>query len=291
MSSTILVSGGSGFIGKRLVASLKNKGHRVLVVSRSAKKGDVTWETVNKGKIPDCDAIISLQGAGIVDKRWTKEYKKVLIDSRVQTTKALLNAVKKSKKKPKHFIATSAVCFYPTEQDEVYDETYDGPPAENFGGNMDFQLENTALITSKDINTPLSIVRMGVTLGEGGGPFSLLQLPLGLYGGNIGTGKHHVPWIHVDDAVRVYEHILEKEIKGIVNAVAPTLTTNNDMSNAIAKRGKWTVPTPSVIMKAVMGESSILVTEGQKITPKRLQETNFPFLYPTIERAMENLVK
>jgi len=291
-SLKILVTGGTGFIGSRLVPRLQTKGHSVTILSRTAGAGKITWDDVKNGQLPTTDAIVNLAGAPIIDKSWTPDRKKVLMDSRVGVTKLLAEALEKQKKedRPKVFVSGSAIGIYPNS-DQPMDESFNGQP-DNFSAELCREWERAALTVPLPTRTVL--LRIGIVLGEGGGALSQMLPPFrfGL-GGPIGSGQQYQPWIHIDDMCKLIEASIENEkMKGVYNAVSPGIVRNGELSRTIADTlGRpmflWV---PEILMKVAFQERASLVTEGPNVVPKRTLESGFTFDYPTIQTALKQIL-
>eukprot|EP01117_Protostelium_nocturnum_P011119 TRINITY_DN4039_c0_g1_i1.p1 TRINITY_DN4039_c0_g1~~TRINITY_DN4039_c0_g1_i1.p1 ORF type:complete len:471 (-),score=145.97 TRINITY_DN4039_c0_g1_i1:26-1438(-) len=209
-SLKILVGGGSGFLGSRLVPQLKNRGHRVKIISRKGGQDKVTWDQIKRDGIEkDTDAVINLAGARILDWAWTDKRKQVLLDSRVGTTKLLVEKINSMKdgERPKVFINGSAVGIYPLDRVNTVDENYDGKVADNFAGELCKKWEDEVEKLNPSVRRV--VTRFGIILGDGGAlkPMSLL-FKLGL-GGKMASGQQFWPWIHIDDATGAITHFLE----------------------------------------------------------------------------------
>jgi len=209
----VLVGGGSGFIGTALCSSLKNKGYQVTLISRQEGKNQISWNQVKKAGLPSdprFDAIIQLSGANIMQYAWTSRRKNELLESRVGTTRILVDAIQRIQDKhklPNVFICGSAVGYYPTNTKEEFTEEYSGNPAQSFPGYLCEQWEKCSSYLK---HVRKVIVRHGIVLGPNGGSLKdiLPLFRLGL-GGKIGNGNQYWPWVHIDDSVGIMEHAIE----------------------------------------------------------------------------------
>jgi len=313
----IVIGGGSGFIGAALTEALRNRGDRVTWISRQAGEQRMTWEELEKGGLPDSDVIVNFAGQHILDmsRRWTETYREEVIQSRIKTTKVLVEAINNKAVPPEVFISTAGKCFYGTKElaaGEDYPELdeYSEPMGMDFPAELVSQWEAAA--EGVDVERVRHIkLRIGVVLGaierksylmrfwrigRARGFLPIIRLPFCLgVGAIIGTGKQIFPWIHIDDMVGILLHVIDqKGTKGRYNAVSPNAVTNREFTQAFAKYLRrpiiWSVP--AWLVKTVVGEerSSILL-QGQLVRPRRTIEAGYQFKYPYIDGAMSDLVK
>jgi len=282
----IAMTGYSGFIGTKLEKLLIRKGNEVVHINRILLKKEKESELT--GLISGCDAVINLAGATI-NQRWTKANKKEIIDSRIETTRQLVNAIDKSTKRPRIFISASAVGIYPF--DVVADESYPHH-GHNFLSFVCSKWEEEAQKTNKGVR--LAIVRFGVVLGREGGALPQMTPPFRYYlGARIGSGKQGFPWIHIADATNAIHYILQSpHISGIVNITAPEPTTNAQFTNTLAEvlRKPALFVIPRFVLKLLLGEREIMITRGQQVTPAKLTENGFLFRFPRLKDALQNLI-
>ena len=313
----IIIGGGSGFIGAALTDALRERGERVTWISRTSGKDRMTWDELAQNGLPECDVVINFAGQHILDvrRKWNDAYRDEVINSRIETTKTLVDAINECKHPPKTFISTAGKCFYGTKEmadGEAYpelDET-SSPMGMDFPAELVSQWEAAAehVDTSRVRHIQL---RIGVVLGaiqrksyigklwrigKARGFLPIIRLPfcLGL-GAIIGSGKQLFPWIHVDDMTGILLHVIDNtHLTGRYNAVSPGIVNNHDFTQSFAKYLKrpirWSVP--AWVIKRIVGEerSSILL-KGQLVRPKRTLESGYKFKFPTIDDAMNNLVK
>jgi len=269
----IALNGASGFVASHL----KEKFSDFVVLKRDDSEDEIVQ------KLKGVDAVFNLAGAPII-KRWSETYKKVLLESRVETTKKLVNTINKSQ--IKHFISTSAIGAYP---DGKFDESYGGY-GDDFLGSLAKQWEEEAYRCNK----PTTIIRFGVILGSDGGALKEMLLPFKLgVGGIIGDGKMMTSWIDVKDLVSIYEYVLQKKLTGILNATAPHPVSNFEFTKALGKELKRPTifPLPLFVLKLLFGEGATVLTASKEIYPKRLQESGFEFKYPNIQTSLAHLLK
>lgn len=300
----ILVTGGTGFVGTRLVQKLADQGHQVRVLSRNPDKATSKWQgqvqvykwEAPHGEIPSealeqINSVINLMGENIGDKRWSAYQKVKLRESRVDGTRNLIKAIKKQGLKLKSFISTSAVGIYPVNKDQVLTESSEA--SDSFLASLCTDWEKEVEALDKNEVEQIAIVRVGVVLGLGGGAAAKL-LPIFKIGagGPVGSGSQMMSWIHVDDLVELYCYILDHpEIKGPINAVAPHPVSNKEFSKALAKSlGRPCLfPVPPIALKLAMGEMSTIVLDGQEVKSEVVPNTSFEFKYPTIDKACDQL--
>lgn len=295
----ILVTGGTGFIGRKLCPLLINKGYRLTILTRTPSAAEKrfagTVQIISNiseiPTLPSIDAVINLAGEGILDKRWTYSRKKVLLDSRVALTENLVETLVSSEHKPKTFINGSAVGFYGDCGDEVCYEN--SPPGKDFAAMLCKQWE-IAANRIKAIGCRLVIVRTGIVLDKSGGALERMILPFkfGL-GGKLGSGKQWFPWIHRNDLCKLILFLLEdSRCSGPYNATAPNPVTNKELTQALAKAvGKPAlIPVPGFALKLALGEGASLLLGSQNALPNKALNDGFKFQYTTIERCLKDCV-
>jgi uncharacterized protein (TIGR01777 family) len=300
----IIITGGTGLIGRPLSAALVADGHDVTVLSRNpANAKDVpagvklaAWDGKSAegwGQLADgADAIINFAGEGIGDGRWNNERKQKIRQSRLMAGKAVTEAIVAATAKPKVLVQASAVGLYGTDTGDKL-VTENASPGNDFLSKVCFDWEaSTAAVTRLGVRRP--VLRTGIVLANEGGAFPKLLLPFKLFaGGPLGNGKQWLPWIHMQDEVRAIQFVLANpQADGPFNLAAPTPVTNSEMAKAIGEvMGRPSfVPAPGFAMKTVLGEMAVLVLEGQRAVPKRLQELGFQFKYDTVQAALRDLL-
>ena len=303
--STILITGGTGLVGKALGLALLEKGYRVIIMSRQGTKKSetpalsyATWNvethTIDKEAIAKADYIIHLAGAGVADKRWTKKRKQEIIDSRVNSSKLIVDSLKAIPSKVKAVVSASAIGWY--GPDPVIPNPK--PFAEDAPANDDF-LGTTCKLWEESIEpiTQLGIrlvkLRTGIVLSKEGGALKEFLKPLKFgVAAILGSGKQIISWIHIDDLVNMYIAALENEkMNGVYNAVAPYPVSNKELTLELAKaRKKFFIPihVPSFILKIMLGEMSIEVLKSTTVSSSKIQLSGFSFTYPGIKDALAN---
>ncbi|MCM3759075.1 TIGR01777 family oxidoreductase [Sporosarcina aquimarina] len=296
----ILVTGGTGFIGSKLIDLLKLDGHTLTVLSRSESKKEngvhfVQWlhnRSKPEQELTPPDAVVNLAGVSINDGSWSEEHQKKIYESRMEATDELLRILETLNEKPTVFVNASAVGIYPTSETHVYTEN--SPEiAHDFLGKTVYDWEQKAS-RMKQYGTRVVYTRFGTVFGKGGGALPLIALPYKLFaGGTIGSGHQWISWVHVDDVARaIYYAITAPSLEGPVNVTAPAPVRMADLGKAIGAvmhRPHW-LPVPSIAMKLALGKKSKLVLEGQHVLPEKLIESEFTFKYPAIRPALENIL-
>ncbi|WP_067519100.1 TIGR01777 family oxidoreductase [Endozoicomonas ascidiicola] len=297
----VLITGGTGFVGSPLVNHLLDDGHQVMVLSRqpaSTIRSKLSNRVQSVSSISAVnpstyfDAVINLSGEGIMDKRWTPTRKKALEDSRIGLTTELVDLIERMENKPDCFISASAVGYYGVNiSSEPLDES--AGPGQDYAAKLCENWERAAKrVESFGVRT--CIVRIGVVLHPDGGALKKMLPPfrLGL-GGAIGDGKQVMPWIHRQDLADALLFLIsEDSASGIFNGVAPEVLTNKQLTQALGKalRRPTFFTVPGCALKLALGEAAQLLTEGQAVQSKRLQEAGFTFSYLNITQALSSLV-
>jgi len=293
----ILLTGGTGFIGQRLVTHLHHK-HQLVVLSRSPRHAyqrlghdvEVIGNLDGRQHLNEFDAVINLAGEPIADKRWTDRQKERICLSRWQLTERLSELIKASSSPPAVFISGSAIGYYGAQQDQTITETFTGITPE-FTHEVCRRWEELALAAESD-RTRVCIVRTGVVLGREGG---VLRKMLPAYrmgfGGPVGDGRQYISWIHINDMVKIIIHLLNNPTsRGVYNATAPHPVPNAEFSNLLARQLHrpnlfWV---PRWFLQSTFGEMAELLLGGQKVVPARLLDEGFHFSYPELELALRD---
>jgi hypothetical protein len=292
----VLIGGGSGFLGTALKNSLAKDGHEVFILTRRAPHGpkQIQWDgKTTKGwghLVNDIDAVVNLTGYGLEHWPWTKRQKQKFVDSRVLPGRALIAAIQDAARRPRVFLQTSGVNFYGLRGEGLADEST--PPAEDFLAQLTVSAEE-ATKPVEEFGLRRVIVRNAVVLARNGGLFPLMTLAIRLFfGGRFGDGKQALPWIHIQDHTNAMRFLLENEsASGPYNLISQQPTSNAEFMQAAARamrRPYWFL-IPKFLLRIVLGEMSVLLTEGRYSQPKRLIELGFRFQFETLEDAMENL--
>ena len=293
----VLITGGTGLIGKRLSFLLASKGYEVSVLSRSkspeSKYTTFVWNVkdqfIEEEAFQDLDYIIHLAGAGIADKKWSEKRKKEIIDSRVQYTNLLYNTSKRLKTPLKAFISASATGYYGSVTTAtIFTET--DQPANDFLGKV-CRLWEESIFQFKNDKTRTVALRTGIVLSNDGGALKKMKTPLVT---PLGDGKQYMPWIHIDDLCEIYIKAIEDEdFEGAYNAIAPEHITNYSFSKAIAKTFKipfLPIGAPSFILKIVFGKMATIILNGSRVSTGKIEKTGFKFKFKSLDKASKNLI-
>jgi hypothetical protein len=289
----ILIAGGSGFIGKKLAAFLESKGHKVKILSRSTKNSQfVQWSpgegTIDEKAVAETQVLINLCGAGIGDKRWSKDRKKDLLSSRVETTKVLFN-LRASFTKLEQYISASGINAYGNDDGSVLHSETD-PFGNDYVSQLVKKWEEAADIF--EVLVPVTKLRIAVVLGDGGGALKKIVPPIKYYiGSALGTGKQQMSWVHSVDLVSQFEHVISNELSGVFNTNAGNVS-NQQLTESIAKslkRPLWFPKVPAFMLKLLFGEMSRLILEGSAADNSKLKASGFQFKYEHLDEAIESL--
>jgi uncharacterized protein (TIGR01777 family) len=296
---SVLVTGATGFIGRKLVYRLVSRGDRVIVHARSASKAadlfgphvEVVTDLERVAAETRIDAIVNLAGEPIAAAPWTRRRRALLVGSRLRITQALLALVERLAAKPTTWINASGVGYYGAREGD--DALHEKSAAGNgFQAELCRRWEETAARAAEH-GVKVSTLRIGVVLSGDGGALPALARSVRLYAGTVlGAGRQWFSWIHIDDLLDVIAFVLaEATLAGPVNATAPTPVRHEELMAAMAatlRRPLWPVHVPARLLRAALGELAELFVDGQRVTPDRLLALNFRFRYPTIEAALEH---
>ena len=299
----VLITGGTGFIGKALIKKLNEKGHELVVLTRNPDAAgfhipvhcDIqAWNQesgiLSSDKINGVDAIINLSGENIADGRWTDSRKQKIIKSRVQSVQCLTNAIKAMTQKPRVFISASAIGFYGERGDESLEET--NTKGHGFLSDVCQQWEKEIFKVS-ELGVKTVALRIGMVLGHDGGALQKMLPPfkLGL-GGKLGNGNQWMSWIHIQDLISMIIHAIEKpSLEGTYNAVSPNPIQNHEFTKTLASilNRPAITPVPKFILKFALGELSELLLGSQKVSAKKSLETGFSYEYPCLKDALKEV--
>ncbi len=300
--TTVLITGGTGLVGRQLCKRLQEKGYDVAILSRTGKQEAAipiyTWDPdkkeIEKKAIETADCIIHLAGTNIEDKRWTDKRKHLIIDSRIKTGQLIFSKIKEQNKYLQTFISASAIGYYGTiTSDKIFTET--DPAANDFLGDTCRKWEQTA-DRFKELGIRTVKIRSGIVLTRQGGALSKMITPVKMgIGSAIGTGNQYFPWIHIDDLCNIYIKAIEDtQMDGAYNAVAPDHKTNKEFTRTLAhvlKKPFWFPNLPAIIMKLMFGKMSGMLLRGSKISADKIKATGYNFLFPDLEIALTDLIK
>ncbi len=297
----IAIAGATGLIGKRLTEKLISRGDSVVIIGRNIEKLKKTFPNVQLFSdyslnylqaLENTDVFINLAGVNVAGKRWNEEYKKEILDSRITTTKALINIIGHLTEKPKTYITASAIGYYGTS--EIKNFTEDDKAGNDFLAEVCVKWEKEAWEVKK-FNVRTVAVRIGIVLAKEGGALKKMLLPFYLFiGGPLGDGTQWFSWIHIDDLINIFLFAIDNPaVNGPINAVAPNPVRMKHFTSTLGKVLKrpsiFFVPT--FILKLILGEASYLVTKGSRVLPKRLLDLGFKFIYVDLYDALKNLLK
>lgn len=296
----ILISGGSGLIGRAISELLQTKGHEVAWLSREAGNSrgtrkfrwDISQNYIDLAAFEGVDTLIHLAGSGIVDRSWTPAYKKQLIESRVKSSALLADTVIKNGFKIRTFIGASAIGYYGTSRDQaVHDEI--SPPGNDFLSEVCAAWEKSYQpFAEAGIRT--AIIRTGIVLSRDGGAYAKIVPPFkfGL-GAALGRGSQYFPWVHIKDIAGIYVLALQNpQLSGAYNAVAAQIITNKEFSSELAKslhRPFFLPNIPAPLLKLALGERAVTLTEGLKISNHKIRAAGYEFKFEEIGKALKDL--
>ncbi|MBB6452844.1 hypothetical protein HNQ94_001290 [Salirhabdus euzebyi] len=297
----ILIAGGTGFIGQKIVQSFDPKQDTIYILTRSStKKSDsphihyITWLNENENSVialPDIDVVINLAGDPLNKGRWTEKKKKEIIESRKKSTRSIIQLMNSFSRKPNVFINASAVGIYGNSFSETFTEQ--SQSLENsFPAKVCTIWEKEAIV-AKELGIRTVVGRIGVVLSKDGGALPKMALPYHLFGGGkVASGKQWVSWIHMDDLVQLFHFIIQNEqIEGPVNLTAPNPTQMNELGKAIGKalkRPHW-IPVPTIMLRLIFGQMSEFLTEGQRVIPHKVENLGFTFTHKNVKDALQNI--
>lgn len=296
----IFITGGSGFIGRHLTAFLLEKGHRVTAVGyrphddliRHDRFFYFQSDTSQKGKwqdqVREVDGVVNLAGQTIF-KRWSKRYKQRIYDSRILTTRHIVEALPTDK--PMVLCNASAVGYYGDRSDDFLTETE--PPGSDFLAQVCKDWEAEAF-RAEDKGIRTAAVRFGIVLGKGGGALSKMISAFKYFaGGPVGSGRQWFPWVHMDDLVSAVLFILENSrMRGPVNLCTPTPVRNRELAEIVGRilKRPAVVPTPAFMLRIALGEMGDALLASLRVVPEKLTGSGFTFRYPEIEKALAAII-
>jgi uncharacterized protein (TIGR01777 family) len=295
----IFITGGMGFVGTNLTKVLSWNGHEVTVLDRSLQEGRPVPEGVSRvqgdstkpgpwqEEVAGHDVVINLAGASIF-QRWNSEVKKAIRDSRILTTRNVVEAVAAREGNETHLFSTSAVGYYGFHGDEVLRE--DDPAGKDFMGQLAADWEAEAL-KARDHGARVVITRFGLVIGRNGGVLGQLVPLFRLYlGSPLGSGRQWFSWVHEEDLANAFLFLLDrKEIEGAVNCTAPNPVRNRELTYTLAQvLGKPVIIpfVPGFMLRVVLGEFASVVLKGQRVVPTRLLDNGFQFRFPSLREAL-----
>lgn len=288
----IAIAGATGLVGKELTKYLTSKGHEVSAIRREGSP-EAPYPQVTPDYLEQFEALINLAGENIAAGRWTDEQKKKILDSRVNTTRALVTALNQTKNKPTVFINTSAIGIYGNRGADLINE--ESSSGKGFLADVCRAWEGEANKAQRQ-NLRVAIARFGVVLDPKGGALNKMLLPFKMgAGGILGDGRQYMSWIGMHDLVRAIEYILETDsLKGPINMTAPNPATNQDFTSALGHvlHRPTIFPAPAFVLNIVLGQmAQEMLLEGNRVMPDQLTSKGFKFDYPNLENALKHEIE
>ena len=298
LEMNILIAGGSGFLGTALTKSFLNDGHKVYILTRGTKKNQnaeaIQWDVKTTNgwahRISEMDVVIHLTGKSLSTFPWTRATKQSFLNSRLIPGRLLASAIQAADKRPSIFIQASGINYYGLSGSLADEST---PPADDFLAQLSVQWED-ATKSLDDLGVRRIITRSAPVLDKKGSLLDLMSLPIKLFfGGPFGSGKHAMPWIHIQDWVGAIQYLIANEnARGAYNLIAPSQTSNAEFNKTLAEvlhRPYW-FRTPEFLLRNILGEMSVLILDGRFSQPKRLIEFGYQFQFQSLKEALEDLV-
>lgn len=301
----IIITGATGLIGQQLTIKLTDMGYKITIFTRNPDNAQKKLPNVHKvvkweydyvdewlHELESVDAVIHLAGANLSTKRWNKEYKKLLYDSRIISTKKLIEAIKTVERKPKVFITASAIGYYGNRSDEILTE--ESEAGKDFLANLCNDWEKEAKNVER-LGVRSVQIRTGLVLSRNEGALKQM-LPAFKYfiGGPLGNGKQWYSWLHIEDIINVYIKVLESEIlSGPINAVSPNPVTMKKFAKILGEvlHRPSLFSVPKIILLLVIGQVAEVVTSSQRVVPEKLLNSSFKFKFEKLEDALRDILK
>ena len=291
----ILITGGTGLIGRKLCRLLHEMGHQVTVLSRRPESVPEKCGAAVKAFAsldewqPDTffDVVINLAGEPIADKAWSEKRRQALLDSRVGLTEKLVDKIARARVKPAVLLSGSAIGYYGNRHDEILDESSNA--GQGFAADLCIAWEQAALQAQ---GMRVCLLRTGLVLSRDGGLLAKMLLPLGM-GVRFGSGMQWMSWIHIDDYTRlILRLIADEQTSGPVNMTAPNPANNKGFTRTLVdvQHGLTVFSAPSVLLNLILGERAGLLIEGQRVLPNKVLATGYSFRYPDLSSALGNLL-
>ena len=309
MPQSVLITGGTGLIGRSLTRELVRNAYEVIILTRGDSKPplnnvsfahwDIDKEEVDVHAIGNPDFIIHLAGAGVMDKPWTSTYKKIILESRTKSSALLIKYLKENETQVKTIVSSSAIGWYggdPSSPQKKNAFIESDLPDPSYLGETCRQWEES-IDKAKDLQIRVIKLRTGIVLAKDGGAFTEFKksLKFGI-ASVLGSGQQIISWIHIDDLVQMYISAMKDgSMEGAYNAVAPTPVTNKTLILKTAERlkGRFFLPVnvPQFVLKLLLGQRSIEILKSATVSSKKIEDTGFQFSYPTIDKALDELCK
>jgi uncharacterized protein len=302
---TILITGGTGMVGKALVKKLIAKNYHVIVLTRSLQNvhntNNITYAlwnvkagTIDATAIQKADAIVHLAGAGVMDKKWDDAYKKEIEESRTMSSALLIKTMQQMPNNIKTFLSASAIGWYGPDKKANHFFTEDEPADNAYLGDVCKKWEQSVEAATA-LGVRVCKLRIGIVLSKNGGAYKEFRAPMKFGIASIlGNGKQMVSWVHIDDLCNQFIFALEKtNLHGSYNAVAPSPVNNATLTHTIAKAviGKYYLPlyVPTFMLKIILGSRSIEILKSTTVSSKKIIESGFAYSYTTIEEAVREI--
>jgi uncharacterized protein len=294
----ILITGGTGFVGRHLSKHLTAQGNEIYILTRSDRQTKeknihyVKWMNGQQPELPSIDAVINLAGESI-NGRWTDEKKKAILNSRLKVTEELLQLVAKMQEKPAVWVNASAIGYYGTSKTDIFTEQTTKHGNDFLAGVV--KAWETKASEAETHGCRTVFTRFGLILGRDGGVLPQLSLPYRFFaGGTVGSGVQWVSWVHVEDVAQLIKESIEKEqYAGPVNVTAPhpvTMKEFGQVTGDVMHRPHW-LPAPSIAFKLLFGEMSMLILKGQQVLPEKALDAGYTFKYPHLKGALHDLLQ
>lgn len=303
MNKRIVITGATGLVGSDICRKLYKKGDNITVFTRNVNKGKSILPFLNnfvewdynipekwRRELEGKDVIIHLAGANLFDKRWNNDYKRKIMNSRIVSTKNLINSISLLKSKPKLFISSSAVGYYGNKGNEELTE--ESEPGTDFLASVCKAWEAESKEVEKFGIRRVNI-RMGIVLSTKEGALKKMLLPFRLFaGGTLGNGDQWFPWIHIDDIVRIFLFAIENEISGAINGVSPNPVRMREFASTLGKvinRPSF-FSVPGFLLKIMVGEGAESILSSLRVIPQKLINSSYKFKYENLETALASLL-
>ncbi len=300
---TVLITGATGLVGQELVSLLLQNGFTVHYLSTSKSKlvsqnnyKGFYWNPktseIDLNALTDVEVIVHLAGASVA-KKWTPSYKQEIIESRVLSTRLLYKTLQKNLHQVKQIVSASAIGIYPNDLNYIYHET-DNKVDNSFLGNVVQQWEEEVNQFEK-LHINVAKIRIGIVLAKNGGALQEMVKPIKMgFGAAFGSGLQYQSWIHIQDLVAIFQFVIQNQLSGVFNGVAPYPVTNSELTKAIAKTlGKpFFLPNiPQFAMKIILGEMHQILFSSQHVSCKKLLDLKYQFKFASLDKALNDLLK
>lgn len=302
---TILITGGTGLIGHALIPLLQEQQYNIIVLTRSAPDKplqdveyalwDIKQKLIDVEALQKADYIVHLAGAGVMDHKWTNKYKQEIIDSRVESSKLIVDSLAQNKNEVKAIVSASAIGWYGPDVQKGKAFTEDDPPADDYLGKVCLLWEES-ISEASALNIRVVKIRTGIVLDDAGGALKEFVKPLKFgVGGILGDGKQMVSWIHIKDHCRIIlQAIQHQDMQGAYNSVAPEPVSNKTLVKKAAqiKKGSFYISmhVPTFFLKLMLGQRSVEILKSTTVSCTKIKETGFTFAFPSLGSALEDLL-